>query len=459
LRVSIFGCGYVGLVTGACLAEIGHEVLCSDNDAAKVQTLQTGKLPIYEPGLDSVVEANVAAGRLRFSSDLEDAAKSGDVLFVCVGTPPLPNGEADLSAVDNVARLIAKVVRSPKLVVEKSTVPIQTGQQVKRALAVYGRQHEKLFRVASNPEFLREGTAVTDFLHPDRIVVGVDDTEMYSPIVERNFHCRVHNNNCGVRPTPRFLVTTINSAELIKHASNSFLALKISYANLIADVCEQMGADIAQVTHAMGMDPRIGSAFLNAGLGFGGFCLPKDVQAFIHLGETAGVDMAMLRSAEEINKSRINKYVNRLRKLLWVLKDKRVGVLGLAFKPYTDDIRFSPAIDLIKAFESEGIRVKAYDPEALERAAAVLPGVQLCRRADEVAEGADALVVATEWPEFKELDWPALLDRMSRPLILDCRNLLDADKMTSLGYEYHSVGRPEREPEAPASFAETASRR
>ncbi|MGB9106455.1 MAG: UDP-glucose/GDP-mannose dehydrogenase family protein [Terriglobales bacterium] len=466
MRVSIFGCGYVGLVTGACLAEIGHEVLCSDNDAAKVQTLQTGKLPIYEPGLDRVVEANVAAGRLRFSSDLEDAAKSGDVLFVCVGTPPLPNGEADLSAVDNVARLIAKVARTPKLVVEKSTVPIQTGQQVKRALAVYGRQHEKLFRVASNPEFLREGTAVTDFLHPDRIVVGVDDHEseqilrdMYRPIVERNFHCRVHSNNCGVRPAPRFLVTTINSAELIKHASNSFLALKISYANLIADVCEQMGADIAQVTQAMGMDPRIGSAFLNAGLGFGGFCLPKDVQAFIHLGETAGVDMAMLRSAEEINKSRVVKYTNRLRKLLWVLKGKHVGVLGLAFKPYTDDIRFAPAIDLIKALESEGVRVKAYDPEALERAASVLPGVALCRSADEVAEGVDALVVATEWPEFKELDWQKLLERMSRPLVLDCRNLLDAETMTSLGYEYYCVGRPERGPEAPTSRAEAASRR
>ena len=210
---------------------------------------------------------------------------------------------------------------------------------------------------------------------------------------------------------------------------------------------------------AMGMYPRIGSAFLNAGLGFGGFCLPKDVQAFIHLGETAGVDMAMLRSAEEINKSRIIKYVNRLRKLLWVLKDKHVGVLGLAFKPYTDDIRFSPAIDLIKALESEGVRVKAYDPEALERAATVLPGIQLCRRADEVAEGADALVVATEWPEFKELDWRTLLDRMSRPLVLDCRNLLDADKMTSLGYEYYSVGRPERDTQAPTSVAESAFRR
>jgi UDPglucose 6-dehydrogenase len=466
LRVSIFGCGYVGLVTGACLAEIGHDVLCCDNDAAKVQTLQTGKLPIYEPGLDSVIDANLAAGRLHFSSDLEEAAKWGDVLFVCVGTPPLPNGEADLSAVDNVARLIARVARTPKLVVEKSTVPVQTGQQVKRALAVYGRQHQELFRVASNPEFLREGTAVTDFLHPDRIVVGVDDREseqmmreMYRPIVERKFHCRVHNNNCGVRPEPHFLVTTINSAELIKHASNSFLALKISYANLIADVCEQMGADIAQVTQAMGMDPRIGRAFLNAGLGFGGFCLPKDVQAFIHLGETAGVDMAMLRSAEEINKSRVRKYLSRLRKLLWVLKGKHVGVLGLAFKPHTDDIRFAPAVDLIKELEGEGVRVKAFDPAAMERVKSVFARVELCRAPEEVADGVDALVIATEWPEFKKLDWQKMLERMSRPLVLDCRNLLDADTMTSLGYEYYCVGRPKRDPESLTTLAEAVSRR
>jgi UDPglucose 6-dehydrogenase len=464
LRVSIFGCGYVGLVTGACLAEIGHDVLCSDNDAGKIQTLKSGKLPIYEPGLDAVVAANVAAGRLRFTSDLEEAT-NGDVLFVCVGTPPLPNGEADLSAVDNVARLIAKVARTPKLVVEKSTVPVQTGQQVKRALAVYGRQHEKMFRVASNPEFLREGTAVTDFLHPDRIVVGVDDREseeilrdMYRPIVERKFRCRVHNDNCGERPAPRFLVTTINSAELIKHASNSFLALKISYANLVADVCEQKGADILQVTEAMGMDPRIGGAFLNAGLGFGGFCLPKDVQAFIHLGETAGVNMAMLRSAEEINKNRIIKYINQLRKLLWVLKGKQIGVLGLAFKPFTDDIRFAPAIDLIKALQSEGARLKAFDPEALERAAAVLPDTELCRNAEEVADGVDALIIATEWPEFKKLDWQRLFDCMSRPLVLDCRNLLDADRMRNIGYEYYCVGRPERDPEVLTREAEAASR-
>ncbi len=461
MRVSIYGCGYVGLVTGACLAEIGHEVLCTDNDTDKVTVLNAGKLPIYEPGLDLVVESNIASGRLRFSADLEDAAKFGDVLFVCVGTPPLPNGDADLSAVDHVARLIAKVARTPKLVVEKSTVPIQTGQQVKRALAVYGRQHDGVFRVASNPEFLREGTAVTDFLHPDRIVVGVDDEqseqvlrEMYRPILERRFHCRVHNDDCGAQPTPRFFVTSINSAELIKHASNSFLALKISYANLVADICEQMGADITQVTQAMGMDPRIGSSFLNAGLGFGGFCLPKDVQAFIRLGESAGVDMEMLRSAENVNRHRVTKYVSRLRQLLWVLKGKQVGVLGLAFKPNTDDIRFAPAIDLIQALQSEGVQVKAYDPQAMDRVAGMLAGTQLCQCGEEVAEGSDAVVIATEWPAFKDLDWSLMCERMGRPLILDCRNLLDLRAMTSLGFEYYSVGRqPEPGTERPGSVA------
>jgi UDPglucose 6-dehydrogenase len=448
LRAAIFGCGYVGLVTGACLAEIGHDVLCTDNDTAKVETLESGRLPIYEPGLEQVVAANVAAGRLRFSPDLEQAATFGDILFVCVGTPPLPNGDADLSAVDNVARLIARVARAPKLVVEKSTIPIQTGQQVKRALAVYGRQRDGVFRVASNPEFLREGTAVTDFLHPDRIVVGVDDEqseqvlrEMYRPILERCFRCPVHKDGCGAQPAPRFFVTSINSAELIKHASNSFLALKISYANLVSDICEQMGADITQVAQAMGMDPRIGSSFLNAGLGFGGFCLPKDVQAFIRLGEAAGVDMEMLRSAENVNRNRVTKYVSRLRQLLWVLKGKQVGVLGLAFKPNTDDIRFAPAIDLIQALQSEGVQVKAYDPQAMERAANVLPGIQLCQHGEEVAEGADAVVIATEWPAFRDLDWSRMCERMGRPLVLDCRNLLDPCAMISLGFEYYSVGR------------------
>ncbi len=448
MKVSIFGCGYVGLVTGACLAEIGHDVFCTDNDVSKIDFLQAGKMPIYEPGLDEIVHANVQAGRLHFSANLEEAVSFGDVLFVCVGTPPLANGDADLSAVDNVARLIARVAQSPKLVVEKSTVPIQTGQQLQRALSVYGRRQPGLLRVASNPEFLREGTAIEDFLHPDRIVIGVADAAsesllsgLYKPIIHSSFRCPVHKHGCGETVAPSFVVTSINSAELIKHASNSFLALKISYANLIADICEKMGADIAEVTGAIGLDPRIGGAFLRAGLGFGGFCLPKDVQAFIRLGEHAGVDMSMLRSAEKINKARVHKFVKHLKQQLWVLKDKQVGVLGLAFKPNTDDIRFSPAIELIQELQREGVHVRAHDPAAMERAASVLNSVKFCSNAADAAQGADALVIATEWPEYKRLDWGAIRDTMARALVVDTRNLLDPATIVGLGFEYQSVGR------------------
>ncbi len=448
MRIAVIGCGYVGLVTGACFAEIGHEVACTDNDSQKIGVLNDGGLPIYEPHLEEVVRQNVREGRLRFSADLGEAIRFGEAVFICVGTPPLPNGDADLSAVDNVARLIATESRSPKLVVEKSTVPTQTGEHVKRALAIYGRKSGARFTVASNPEFLREGSAVLDFLHPDRIVVGVDEQEseaqlraLYRPIVEQSFCCRVHAKGCPAQAKPRFLVTGINSAELIKHACNSFLALKISYANVVADLCERLGADIDEVSHAMGMDPRIGPHFLNPGLGFGGFCLPKDIQAFIRLGERAGVDVSLLRSAETINRQRIEQFCARTRELLWVLKDKRIAVLGLAFKPNTDDVRFAPALDLIGRLLAEGARVQAYDPEAMSKASAVLPAVRYCRDAYEAAEQADALIIATEWPEFRKLDWTVIRDRMLRPLVLDGRNLLQPGTMKGLGFEYHSVGR------------------
>ena len=448
MRIAVIGCGYVGLVTGACFAEIGHEVTCTDNDGQKIKTLNDGGLPIYELHLDEVVRQNVREGRLRFSADLGEAIRFGECVFICVGTPPLPNGDADLSAVDNVARLIATEARSPKMVVEKSTVPTQTGEHVKRALAIYGKKSGVRFTVASNPEFLREGTAVLDFLHPDRIVVGVDEPEseaqlreIYRPIVEQSFTCRVHERGCPPQVKPRFLVTGINSAELIKHACNSFLALKISYANLVADLCERLGADIDEVANAMGMDPRIGPHFLSPGLGFGGFCLPKDIQAFIRLGERAGVDVTLLKSAETINKQRIEQFCARMRELLWVLKDKRIAVLGLAFKPHTDDVRFAPALDLIARLTAEGARVQAYDPEAMSKASAVLPAVSYCRDAYEAAEQADALVIATEWPEFRKLDWAVIRERMLRPLVLDGRNLLEAAAMKGLGFEYHSVGR------------------
>jgi UDPglucose 6-dehydrogenase len=450
LRIAVIGTGYVGLVTGACLAEIGHEVVCTDSDTEKIKMLELGGIPIYEPGLEQVIPKARQLKRLSFRANSADAVRAGDAIFICVGTPPLPNGDADLSAIDHVARMIATESTSPKLVVEKSTVPARTGQELKRALSVYGRKSHVSFHVASNPEFLREGTAVEDFLHPDRIVVGVESEsaerqlkEIYQPVLDRKFNCPVHVNACPAAPAPEWLVTTINSAELIKHASNSFLALKISYANMVADLAEKLGADIGEVVRAMGLDPRIGRSFLSAGLGFGGFCLPKDLQAFVHLAERSGVDFSMLREVEKINKHRIDRCIEKLRSALWVVRGKQVGVLGLAFKPNTDDIRFAPAIDLVNQLLSEGARVRAYDPQAMERSRATLPQIEYAKSAYDAATDAEALLIATEWDEFRRLDWPRVRDVMARPLIIDGRNLLSPREIRGLGFEYRSFGRPD----------------
>lgn len=449
MKLSVVGCGYVGLVTGACLAEAGHEVVCTDNDKAKIDKLNAGQIPIYEPHLDQIVAKNNQQNRLKFTMDTNEAVQSGDAIFICVGTPPLANGDADLSAIDSVARLIGTQARASKLVIEKSTVPVQTGRQLKQALAVYGRQNGTTFHVASNPEFLREGTAVGDFLHPDRIVVGVENEsaerqlrDIYQPILQGQFNCPVHAASCPPCEPPHFLVTTINSAELIKHASNSFLALKISYANAISDLCELLGANVQEVTCAVGLDPRIGPQFLGAGLGFGGFCLPKDVQAFIRLADRAGMDFALLKEVELINKRRIQHFVDKIRSAIWVIKNKRIGVLGLAFKPNTDDIRFSPPIDLVKRLIAEGAQINAYDPEAMERARGLLPTIGYCKDPYEVAKDADALLIVTEWPEFGDLDWERIHGSMARPLILDGRNMLDPATMAQRGFEYYSFGRP-----------------
>ncbi|HLW83209.1 MAG TPA: UDP-glucose/GDP-mannose dehydrogenase family protein [Candidatus Acidoferrales bacterium] len=449
MRISVIGAGYVGLVTGACLAELGHQVLCTDNDAQKIDVLNAGKLPIFEPGLDAIVEKNRRNGLLSFSSDTAKAAAEGDVIFICVGTPPLPNGDADLSSIDRVAQMIAAESTSDKLVVEKSTVPAQTGQQLKRVLGIYGRTGSLRFRVASNPEFLREGTAVSDFLHPNRIVIGVDDEsserqlrDIYAKVLEQAFECPVHNGSCPAAKRPAWLVTTINSAELIKHASNSFLAIKISYANMVSDLAEKLGANIEEVMNGVGLDPRIGLHFFKPGLGFGGFCLPKDLQAFVRLAERHGVDFSMLREAERINRQRIDNFVEKLRHSLWVLKGKRIALLGLAFKANTDDIRFAPSIDLIKRLQEEGVHLSAYDPQAAEKICARFPDLNCTPDAYEAARGADALLIVTEWEEFRSLDWKRIHASMARPLILDGRNLLSPEKMTALGFEYQSVGRP-----------------
>ena len=448
MRLSVVGCGYVGLVTGACLAEAGHDVVCTDIDKERIAQLQSGRVPIYERYLDKILASTHASGKISYTSDAGEAVRSGDAIFICVGTPPKPNGEADLSAIDHVARQIAIEARSPKLVIEKSTVPARTGLELRRALNAYSRNSNLGFRVASNPEFLREGTAVEDFFHPDRIVVGVEEQsaaddlrEIYRPILERTFHCPVHDGTCPPESPAEFLVTTISSAELIKHASNSFLALKISYANVIADLCEKIGADVEEVTHAMGLDPRIGGEFLRAGLGFGGFCFPKDVQAFVHLAGTVGVNFDILKAAERVNKQRVDRFVAKVRKALWVVKGKRVAILGLAFKANTDDVRFSPALEVANAMLKEGAAVHASDPVAISRAQAVLPGVTYHKDPYDALRDAEAALVCTEWEEFRGIDWERAGNLMARRLVIDGRNLYSPARMRELGFEYFSFGR------------------
>jgi UDPglucose 6-dehydrogenase len=448
LQLCVIGCGYVGLVTAACLAEAGHHVVCTDIDTERIDKLNSGVVPIYERHLDKILASTRAAGRISYTADAGEAIRSGEAIFICVGTPPKDNGEADLSAIDHVARQIAEEARTSKLVIEKSTVPAQTGFELQRALGAYSRDGAVKFRVASNPEFLREGTAVYDFFHPDRIVVGVEDEvsaaqlrEIYKPILKRVFDCPVHEGRCVDDHEVPFLVTTINSAELIKHASNSFLALKISYANVISDLCEKIGANVDEVTHAMGLDPRIGGQFLNAGLGFGGFCFPKDVQAFIHLSSSVGVQFDILKAAEKVNKERIDRFFEKIRKALWILKGKQIAVLGLAFKPNTDDIRFAPALEIVKRLLAEGANVRASDPEAMERTKHSFPAASYHQDPYEALRGADAALLCTEWDVFKTLDWKRGGDLMARKLLIDGRNLYSPAAMRELGFEYYSFGR------------------
>jgi UDPglucose 6-dehydrogenase len=448
LRISVIGCGYVGLVTGACLAEAGHQVVCTDIDGERIAKLNAGGIPIYEEHLDKILSSARKAGRISYTSDAGEAICASDAIFICVGTPPKESGEADLSAIDHVARQIAAEAKTPKLVVEKSTVPARTGLELSRALSAYSKNNKVKFRVASNPEFLREGTAVGDFFHPDRIVVGVEDPssaaelrEIYRPILEKRFHCPVHNGACPPGHKAEFLVTTINSAELIKHASNSFLALKISYANVIADLCEKIGANVEEVTHAMGLDARIGGQFLKAGLGYGGFCFPKDVQAFIHLSASVGVDFDILKATERVNKQRIDRFFDKIRQALWVVKGKHVALLGLAFKANTDDIRFAPALEVVKRLLEEGAVIHATDPEAMSKAKARFPQLHYHQDPYDALRDADAALICTEWDAFRRLDWDRAGKLMARKLVIDGRNLCTPQGMRKMGFEYYSFGR------------------
>ena len=444
MRIAIVGAGYVGLTTAVCLAQIGHEVLCTDNDDAKLSTLQQGGVPFYEPHLQPALLKAHASGRLRFPAPVE-AIQTSDVIFICVGTPPLPNGEADLSAIENVARAITEHATGYRLVVDKSTVPVQTAQQLQRQMSRYGKGNLE-YDIASNPEFLREGSAVEDSLHPDRIVIGVDAQRaveifrnIYRPILEHAFDCPVHKQ-CPRKEVP-FIVTDTNSAELIKHASNAFLATKISFINMVSDLCEAAGADVAKVAEGMGLDPRIGSAFLKPGIGFGGFCFPKDLQAFVRIAETFGCDFSLLKEVENINLRRADRLISKLKKELWVLPGKTIAIWGLAFKPDTDDIRFAPALSIIRKLQNERVQIRAFDPQAMEKAKAELPDVTYCKDMYEAASAADAILLLTEWKEFKQVDWKRIRSSVRRPLLVDGRNFYSAVELAQHGFEYVGVGR------------------
>ncbi|HEY5298015.1 MAG TPA: UDP-glucose/GDP-mannose dehydrogenase family protein [Verrucomicrobiae bacterium] len=429
MKLAIIGTGYVGLVTGACFAEVGHEVICVDNDAAKVKMLQGGGIPIYEPGLEELVKKNVAAGRLNFTNSTADGVEKSDVVFIAVPTPPQTDGSVDLSYIERVARDIAAAMTSYKIVVDKSTVPVKTGEKVSETIKRYCKSSAE-FDVVSNPEFLREGFAVGDLMHPDRVVIGVRSQrpvaamrEIYTP-----FQAPI-------------IVTDINSAELIKHAANSFLALKISYINAIANVCEAAGANVQEVAQGIGLDERIGRRFLNAGIGFGGSCFPKDLSAFIKIAEQIGYDFKLLKEVQRINSDQMERFVKKITDTLWVLKDKKIGVLGLAFKQNTDDVRSSPAIDLCQRLLRDGASLRVHDPKAMEKAKSILPGVTFVEDMNDVAEGCDAIVVATEWEEFKKLDLARAKKSLTHPILFDGRNLFDHEEMKRLGWIYKSVGR------------------
>jgi UDPglucose 6-dehydrogenase len=429
LNLTIIGTGYVGLVTGTCFAESGHDVICVDKDAQKVKLLQAGGMPIYEPGLEELVQKNVRAGRLHFSASTQEGVEKSDVIFIAVPTPSQPDGSVDLSFIEGVSREIAGAMTAYKIVVDKSTVPVKTGEKVAESIKRYCKAKVD-FDVVSNPEFLREGFAVDDFMKPDRVVIGVLSSrpvpamkEIYAPY------------NAPV------IVTDINSAELIKHAANSFLALKISYINAVSVLCEMSGANVQEVAHGMGMDPRIGRKFLDASLGFGGSCFPKDLSAFIRISESMGYDFGLLKEVQRINAEQMNRFVKKISDTLWVIKGKTLGVLGLAFKQNTDDVRMSPAIDLCQRLLKQGARLRVHDPQAMEKARAVLPEAAYVADMDEVAEGCDALIIATEWPQFKKLDLERARKTLAHPIIFDGRNLFDVEEMERLGFLYKSIGR------------------
>ena len=437
MDISIIGSGYVGLVTGACFADVGHSVICVDNDAGKIKQLRAGEVPIYEPGLEEIIHRNVSARRLRFTGNIQEAVENSQIIFIAVPTPQLPDGDVDLSFVEKVAREIAGVLTDYRVIVDKSTVPVKTGEKVAESVKRYNR-HGAKFDVVSNPEFLREGCAVADLMHPDRIVIGAQSEhaidlmkKVYEPFMAP------------------ILVTDISSAELIKHCANSFLALKISYINAVSAICEASGADVEKVADGIGMDHRIGRDFLKAGIGYGGSCFPKDIAAFIAISQQLGTPFHLLKEVQRINEGQKARFLKTIRETLWVLREKRIAVWGLTFKPDTDDLRSSVAIDLVELLLREGAHVVVYDPKGMHKARAIkaLADAEFASSALEATSDAEALVIATDWNEFANVDLALLKEKMRTPIVFDGRNLLHPETMRQFGFQYYSIGRASVKPQ------------
>jgi len=429
MKISVIGTGYVGLATATVFAELGNDVIGADIDKDKIDKLNNGIMPIFEPGLQELVERNVKEKRLRFTHNNKEVIGHGDVIFICVGTPPKDNWEVELKYVENVALEIAQNIRSYKVIVHKSTVPVETGDKVKKIIKDNIKENVD-FDVVSNPEFLREGTAIEDTLEPDRIVIGADSKKaieimkkLYSPI------------------KAPLIITDIRSAELIKHASNAFLATKISFINSVARICELSGADVEKVADGVGYDKRINRYFLNAGIGYGGSCFPKDSQAFVKIAEKYGYDSKLLKATNEINEDQKKHFVGMVKKALNSLNDKKIGILGLSFKPNTDDMRFAPSIYIIQELQKEGGKIKAYDPEAMEKAKTIFSDVEFGKDPYEIAKDSEVLLILTEWNEFKELDLKKIKSLMKTPLIIDGRNIYNPEDIKKEGFTYISVGR------------------
>ena len=455
MEIAVIGSGYVGLVAAACFAEIGHTVICVDNDQKKLARLQAGETPIHELYLPELLQ-RYRGTRLRFSGSIKEAVEASSVIFIAVGTPPLKNGDADLSYVETVAGEIALSLDSYKLVVEKSTVPVYTSEWIQRVMRL-SRPGMQDFDVASNPEFLREGTAVTDFLYPDRIVVGADNersryllAQLYAPLIDGSYYAQPNRipEPAKVPASAKLIVTSAKSAELIKHASNAFLAMKISFINAVANVCESVQADIEEVKSGIGADARIGNAFLGAGIGYGGSCFPKDVAAFRTVAQQSGCSFPLLDDVIKINSEQRSRFIRKVREALWTLRGKRLAVLGLSFKGGTDDVRESPAIEIVKSLLGEQCSIRAYDPAAMEQAREVLnDSIFYAADSYEAAESADALLILTDWEDFSNLDLKRIKQLLKYPIIIDGRNLYSREAMSEHGFLYVSVGRRTVQPD------------